>query len=77
MDIQCTTCDLLKRRDADAAPLWDSIYRTEGFDIVHAFGVSLPGWMVLVARRHIAAIDELTVGKLQSSAHYYAWCRSG
>jgi len=61
MSIPCTTCDLLKRRDADAAPLWDSIYRTEGFDIVHAFGVSLPGWMVLVARRHIAAMDELTV----------------
>lgn len=56
----CHTCELIKRRDADQAPLWDSIYRTEGWDVVHCNNTSLLGWMVIVARRHIAAVDEMT-----------------
>ena len=28
--------------------------------MVHSFNTSLPGWLVIVARRHIEAIDELT-----------------
>ena len=56
----CLTCDLVRRRDAGAAPLWDSIQRTAHWDLVHSYNTSLPGWLVLVARRHVAAIDELT-----------------
>ena len=56
----CITCDLVARRDAGAAPLWDSILRTEHWDVVHAFGTSLEGWLVLVSRRHRAAVAELT-----------------
>lgn len=56
----CQTCELIKRRDAGETPLWDSIYRTEYWDVAHAFNVSLPGWLVLVIRRHIAAVDEMT-----------------
>ena len=40
--------------------MWDSIVRTSHWDIVHSYNTSLPGWLVLVARRHVAAIDELT-----------------
>ena len=56
----CLTCDLVRRRDAGGAPLWDSIHRTAHWDLVHSYNTSLPGWLVLVARRHVAAIDELS-----------------
>jgi diadenosine tetraphosphate (Ap4A) HIT family hydrolase len=56
----CKTCELLAARDAGAAPLWDAIYRTPFWDVVHSFNTALPGWLVLVVRRHIAAVDELT-----------------
>jgi diadenosine tetraphosphate (Ap4A) HIT family hydrolase len=56
----CKTCELIVRRDAGNAPLWDSIHRTQYWDVVHSYNTALPGWLVLVARRHIAAIDELT-----------------
>jgi diadenosine tetraphosphate (Ap4A) HIT family hydrolase len=54
------TCDLVRRRDRGDAPPWDSIVRTAHWDVVHSYNTSLPGWLVLVARRHITAIDELT-----------------
>ena len=56
----CLTCDLVRRRDAGAAPLWDSIHRTTHWDLVHSYNTSLPGWLVLVARRHVVAIDALS-----------------
>lgn len=56
----CQTCELVARRDAGIAPLWDSIHRTQYWDVVHSYNTALPGWLVLVARRHIEAIDELT-----------------
>lgn len=54
------TCQLVARRDAGEAPLWDNIYRGAHWDVVHSFNTALPGWLVLVTRRHVAAIDELT-----------------
>jgi diadenosine tetraphosphate (Ap4A) HIT family hydrolase len=56
----CLTCELTRRRDAGEAPLWDNMYRGQYWDVAHAYNTSLPGWLVLIARRHIAAIDELT-----------------
>src|SRR5690349_3232929 len=56
----CKTCELVARRDAGAAPLWDSIYRTNYWDVAHVHHAALPGWLVLVARRHVAAIGELS-----------------
>lgn len=56
----CLTCELIARRDRGEAPLWDAVIRTAHWDLVHAYNTSLPGWLVLVARRHVAAIDELT-----------------
>jgi diadenosine tetraphosphate (Ap4A) HIT family hydrolase len=58
--IPCKTCELIARRDAGAAPPWDSIHRTPFWDVVHSYNTALPGWLVLVARRHITAVDELT-----------------
>ncbi len=56
MGLACQTCDWLSRRDRGEAPLWDSILRTGFWDVVHCQGTSLPGWIVLVATRHINAI---------------------
>jgi len=56
----CHTCELIAQRDAGKAPPWDAILRTEYWDIVHAYNTSLPGWLVLVLRRHITAVAEMT-----------------
>lgn len=56
----CKTCELISLRNSGNAPLWDSIYRTQYWDLVHSYNTSLPGWLVLVVRRHIEAIAELT-----------------
>jgi diadenosine tetraphosphate (Ap4A) HIT family hydrolase len=55
----CKTCELLARRDTGDAPPWDSILRTPYWDVVHSFNSALPGWLVIVARRHMAAVDEM------------------
>lgn len=56
----CKTCELIARRNAGAAPLWDCIHQTPFWDVAHSYDTALPGWLVLVARRHITAVDELT-----------------
>jgi len=56
----CRTCELLARRDAGEAPLWDCIVRTPSWDVVHCDSTSLLGWMVLVARRHGAGVADLS-----------------
>lgn len=56
----CKTCELVANRDAGEAPFWDSFHRTPYWDAVHNNNTTLLGWLVLVARRHIDAIDELT-----------------
>lgn len=63
MMVGCYTCELTARRDAGTAPLWDCIQRTSNWDIVHSYNTSLPGWLVLIARRHIASIDEMSVAE--------------
>ncbi len=60
MTLSCLTCEMIARRDAGDAPLWDAILRTNYWDVVHSYNTSLPGWLVLVARRHITSVDELT-----------------
>ena len=66
----CLTCDLVRRRDRGEAPPWDNIVRTAHWDIVHDYNTSLPGWLVLVARRHVAAIDELSDEEAAESVSY-------
>jgi diadenosine tetraphosphate (Ap4A) HIT family hydrolase len=56
----CKTCSLLAARDTGQRPPWDSIYRTPFWDVVHAYDSALPGWTVLVLRRHVEAIADLT-----------------
>ena len=56
----CVTCELIEQRDHHESPLWDSIRRTRSWDIVHAFGTTIEGWLVLVARRHITSVAEMS-----------------
>ena len=56
----CKTCQMIAQRDAGLAPLWDNIYRAPYWDVVHSNDTALPGCLVLVVRRHITAVDELT-----------------
>jgi diadenosine tetraphosphate (Ap4A) HIT family hydrolase len=60
MSTPCETCARIAARDAGTAPRWDAIHRTPHWDVAHSYDTALPGWMVLVARRHLTAIDELT-----------------
>ena len=68
---ECLTCSRLARRDAGETPLWDSIYRALYWDLVHSYDTSLLGWLVLIARRHIEAVAEMSdeesieLGRLQ------------
>ena len=52
------TCDLTARRHQ--GPLCENIYEDEHWRVVHAFNTSLPGWLVVVAKRHVASFAELT-----------------
>ena len=56
----CKSCELISRRNQGTAPLWDCIYRTSLWDVAHCYETSLPGWLVLIVRRHIESLDELT-----------------
>jgi diadenosine tetraphosphate (Ap4A) HIT family hydrolase len=56
----CMTCLLLAQRDTGLCPLWDNIYRTQYWDVVHSYNTALPGWVVLVVRRHIEAVADLS-----------------
>ena len=57
---ECATCERVRQRDEGSAPAWDSIVRSDLWDVVHAYDTSLLGWIVLVPRRHIESVDELT-----------------
>lgn len=61
----CHTCELVARRDTGSAPLWDHILRTSGWDLVHCYGTSLEGWLVLALRRHASCLAELTEAEAQ------------
>jgi diadenosine tetraphosphate (Ap4A) HIT family hydrolase len=50
----------MERRERGDAPPWDDIHRTDNWTLVHAIGTSLDGWLVLVTRRHVETIAELT-----------------
>lgn len=58
----CKTCELIAR-------LWDCIHRAQFWDVVHSYNTALPGWLVLVARRHIAEMAE------HSHVHFHVVAR--
>jgi diadenosine tetraphosphate (Ap4A) HIT family hydrolase len=59
-DQGCVSCANNARADL---PARERIYLGPRWRVAHAFGTSLPGWLVLVPRRHTVALDELTAGE--------------
>jgi diadenosine tetraphosphate (Ap4A) HIT family hydrolase len=54
---ECYTC----RRDADPAAAPHERIAADGlWRVAHAIGTGLPGWLVLVPRRHVTSIADLT-----------------
>ncbi|MGW0886377.1 HIT family protein [Streptomyces sp. NPDC002671] len=54
----CYTCGQEER--FDDLPLRERIVEDQHWRVAHAFDAALPGWLVLVPRRHVTAIHELT-----------------
>lgn len=54
----CYTCDQEAR--LDGLPLSERIVLDQHWRVAHAFDTALPGWLVLLPRRHVTAIHELT-----------------
>jgi diadenosine tetraphosphate (Ap4A) HIT family hydrolase len=56
-DRDCFSCISNARLDL---PPRERVYAGPRWRVAHAFGTSLPGWLVVLPRRHLIALDELT-----------------
>ena len=56
----CKLCTQVDNRKVADVPVWDSIHMGRFFDVVHAANTSLPGWTMIVLKRHASTLDELT-----------------
>ena len=54
----CYSCEKTAARDD--APPWERIAEDDHWRVAHSFNTSLPGWLVLLPRRHVTRIAELT-----------------
>jgi diadenosine tetraphosphate (Ap4A) HIT family hydrolase len=53
----CLSCAFERRPDA---PPRERIYLGAHWRVAHAFGTAQPGWLVVLPRRHVLALDELS-----------------
>lgn len=44
----------------ESLPIWERIAADAHWRVAHAFDTALPGWLVLLPRRHVTAVAELT-----------------
>ena len=58
----CYSCEQTAR--LPDLPPRESIWVDDQWRVAHAFDCSLPGWLVVVPRRHVEALDELTAEEL-------------
>lgn len=54
---ECLTC--AQNNNPDLPPR-ERVHVGRRWRVAHAFGTALPGWLVVVPRRHVTALDELT-----------------
>lgn len=54
----CLTCQ--RNAERHTYPLSENIFEDTHWRVCHAFNTSLPGWLVIVALRHIGTLAELT-----------------
>jgi diadenosine tetraphosphate (Ap4A) HIT family hydrolase len=59
----CYTCAQEER--GDALPPRERIALDEHWRVAHSFNSALPGWLVLVPRRHVTAVGDLTDAEAQ------------
>jgi diadenosine tetraphosphate (Ap4A) HIT family hydrolase len=55
---ECYACRH-ERRFADLPPR-ERIAADDSWRVAHAFGTALPGWLILLPRRHVTSVAELT-----------------
>lgn len=53
----CLSCAFERRPDA---PPRERVYLDAHWRVAHAFGTAQPGWLVVLPRRHVLALDELS-----------------
>jgi diadenosine tetraphosphate (Ap4A) HIT family hydrolase len=53
----CLSCDLERRTDP---PPRERVYLGAHWRVAHAFGTALAGWLVVLPRRHVLALDDLS-----------------
>ncbi|WP_433049146.1 HIT family protein [Dactylosporangium sp. CS-033363] len=56
--MSCFSCT--RNAQPDALPLRERIAGDAHWRVAHAFDTGLPGWLILVPRRHVTALAELT-----------------
>ncbi len=56
--VTCITCENNGR--IGALPPREEIFVAGSWRVAHAFGTSLPGWLVVVPNQHVRAVHELT-----------------
>lgn len=49
--------------DPHSGPPSEAIHVGDGWRVAHAFNTSLPGWLVLVPLRHVAAVEDLSASE--------------
>jgi diadenosine tetraphosphate (Ap4A) HIT family hydrolase len=54
---ECLSC---VNNDLANVPPRERVYIGPRWRVAHAFGTSVPGWLVVLPRRHVIALDQLT-----------------
>ena len=62
MSAGCYSCEGNAR--VGSLPPREEIVVDDYWRVAHAFGCKLPGWLVVVPRRHVVALDELAVEEM-------------
>jgi diadenosine tetraphosphate (Ap4A) HIT family hydrolase len=72
--IRCVTdseyCFACAEGARDSGPRWQRVASDEHWQVSHATNTALPGWLVLVPRRHVEIIAELTGPEAASLASW-------
>lgn len=55
-EARCLACPRLNAQDPEPR---ERIARTSRWSVAHAFNANLEGWLVVLPRRHVVAVDEL------------------
>ncbi|HZN17679.1 MAG TPA: HIT family protein [Micromonosporaceae bacterium] len=54
----CYSC--VQEDQLESQPVWQRIGTDDYWRVAHAVGTALPGWLVLVPRRHVTSVADLT-----------------